>query len=239
MTTLTSPPQELQSLIDMRLDLVDRVLQDARLSRAERTGILQELEGQIQEQLDRRSSEPTREDVLAVLAELDPPEAFLDTLERGDDRPRPMVSRGATTRSASTASSSSSPVLAIWAGSLVGGVALLTAMLMTACVWFLPYAVLIGVGVIQLASFVGSGLGLFNLIGSRSHRVTRLERTVSIAAAATAPLALLLVAMMIAIFAETGVEGDMLICVLAGFVGGAWMHGAWLCAATLALLQRR
>jgi hypothetical protein len=234
---LTAAP-ELQSLIDLRLDLVDRVLQDARLSRAERTGILEELAGQIQEQLDRRSSEPTREDLLAVLAELDPPEAFQETFDGESDRPRPQPRSAANTSRRAPAAAPVS-ALGLWAGGLVGGVALATGLLLTTTVWLLPEAVLVIAGVIQLGSLVGSGLGLLNLVWSGDRPLTGLEKTVSISAIATAPLALMFVLALVIIFAEAGDFGEMFAFVIAGFVGGAWMHGAWMCGATAALMQRR
>jgi hypothetical protein len=67
----------LQMLIDSRLDTIDRMLL-GRLPRSERLEIVREVESQIFELLQERDSgELTREDILAVLARLDPPEAYL------------------------------------------------------------------------------------------------------------------------------------------------------------------
>lgn len=69
--------ESLQKLIDSRLDTIDRMLL-GRLSRQDRLTIVREVESQIHELLsERNSDELTREDVLAVLARLDPPEAYL------------------------------------------------------------------------------------------------------------------------------------------------------------------
>lgn len=86
-----------QALIDSRLDTIDRMLL-GRLPRGERLEIVREVESQIFELLQERSAgEPTREDVLAVLQRLDPPEAYLaDDIDRAS---RPAVGR----RSASMA----------------------------------------------------------------------------------------------------------------------------------------
>jgi hypothetical protein len=66
-----------QHLIDSRLDTIDRMLL-GRVSRQERLEIVREVEAQIFEQLhERGADEPSREDVLAVLGRLDPPEAYL------------------------------------------------------------------------------------------------------------------------------------------------------------------
>ena len=70
-------PELLQSLIDSRLDTIDRMLL-GRVGRAERMSIVREVESQIQELLGERDTDDfSREDVLAVLGRLDPPEAFL------------------------------------------------------------------------------------------------------------------------------------------------------------------
>ena len=94
MATITSVqvPELLQTLIDSRLDTIDRMLL-GRLPRAERLEIVREVESQIFELLQERiSDEPTREDVLAVLARLDPPEAYLPEELEGESgtRPRPQ-----------------------------------------------------------------------------------------------------------------------------------------------------
>ncbi len=85
--------ESLQTLIDCRLDTIDRMLL-GRLPRSERVEIVREVESQIFELLgERNSGELTREDVLAVLARLDPPEAYLP-----DEASRePLPRRGAAT----------------------------------------------------------------------------------------------------------------------------------------------
>ncbi len=72
----------LQSLIDSRLDTIDRMLL-GRVDRGERLAIVREVESQIDELLGERDADDlSREDVLAVLGRLDPPEAYLaDELE--------------------------------------------------------------------------------------------------------------------------------------------------------------
>src|SRR5262245_61484799 len=73
-TELDAP---LRALVERRLDGIDRVLLAAGVSRGERCGIVEEVEAQIYEMLARRADgPPTRQDVLAVLAALDPPEAY-------------------------------------------------------------------------------------------------------------------------------------------------------------------
>ncbi|APW59251.1 hypothetical protein [Paludisphaera borealis] len=69
----------LQTMIDARLDAIDRALL-GRVSRQERLNVVGEVEGRIHELLNDRCGpgvEPSRDDVLAVLSRLDPPEAYL------------------------------------------------------------------------------------------------------------------------------------------------------------------
>ena len=69
--------ESLQSLVDSRLDTIERMFL-GRVSRAERMAIVREVDSQIHELLGERDADDfSREDVLAVLARLDPPEAYL------------------------------------------------------------------------------------------------------------------------------------------------------------------
>ncbi len=78
MTVTTAQVSDaLQTLIDARLDTIDRMLL-GRVPRMDRLAIVREVEGQIYDLLQERGAdEPDRDDVLAVLARLDPPEAYL------------------------------------------------------------------------------------------------------------------------------------------------------------------
>lgn len=70
-------PRPLQRLVDAHLDTIDRMLL-GRVPRADRLGIVREVEGQIYDQLrERPGHELDREDVLTVLTQLDPPEAYI------------------------------------------------------------------------------------------------------------------------------------------------------------------
>jgi hypothetical protein len=85
--------ESLQTLIDCRLDTVDRMLL-GRLPRSERVEIVREVESQIFELLGAQNNdELTREDVLGVLGRLDPPEAYLPDEPRNE----PLARRGAAT----------------------------------------------------------------------------------------------------------------------------------------------
>jgi hypothetical protein len=79
-----------QILIDSRLDTIDRMLL-GRLSRQDRLAIVREVESQIHELIQAsETDELTREGVLAVLARLDPPEAYLPDETEGDGEPVSM-----------------------------------------------------------------------------------------------------------------------------------------------------
>lgn len=89
---------ELRNLIDARLDQIERVLLRVEVSYSERRHIVGEVEAQIFELLSRRSENPTREDVQAVLDSLDPPEAYVPEELRGrfadaTSNPRPDPNR--------------------------------------------------------------------------------------------------------------------------------------------------
>jgi hypothetical protein len=89
MTTNTA-----RALIDARLEAVERAL-FGRMSRAERLDIVGEVESRIDELLRESCSpgaEPSRDDVLAVLSRLDPPEAYLD-FESGEAFRQPSFER--------------------------------------------------------------------------------------------------------------------------------------------------
>ncbi len=91
MTTIATSPlsETLQSLVDARLDTIDRMLL-GRVNRHDRLAIVREVESQIFDLLQGRDPGPLdRDDVLAVLARLDPPEAYLpeDIDRRGPTGP--------------------------------------------------------------------------------------------------------------------------------------------------------
>ena len=90
MTTALAPTlaPALQALVDLRLDTIDRLLLN-HLPRQDRVNIVSEVEAQIFELLgEQGGEEPTRDDVLAVLARLDPPEAYVPEDAASLERPR-------------------------------------------------------------------------------------------------------------------------------------------------------
>jgi hypothetical protein len=89
MTTIAASPlsEALQALVDARLDTIDRMLL-GRVNRQDRLAIVREVESQIFDLLQRHDGAIDRDDVLAVLARLDPPEAYLPD-EDSIAEPRP------------------------------------------------------------------------------------------------------------------------------------------------------
>jgi hypothetical protein len=77
-------PSQVRTLLDEHLDGLERVLLTAGVSRPQRQAICEDVELQVREMLWARSqATPTVEQVRAVLAELDPPEAYLEAVGSG------------------------------------------------------------------------------------------------------------------------------------------------------------
>lgn len=106
-----------RQLIDARLDSIERALMAGGMPRGDRSQIVSAIEEQIVDMLNQQGSdEPTREDVLQVLAQIDPPEAYLDvnslgasgmaavTESGGHHRPVPTARQELATRPAETES---------------------------------------------------------------------------------------------------------------------------------------
>jgi hypothetical protein len=89
---------DLRILIDERLDAIERILLRVQVSYSERRSIVSEVETQIFELLSRKTDNPAREDVLAVLDSLDPPESYIPEELRSrlaDASPEPASPRPA------------------------------------------------------------------------------------------------------------------------------------------------
>jgi hypothetical protein len=167
MTVATAQISEsLQTLIDSRLDTIDRMLL-GRASRQDRLAIVREVESQIHELLQASDAdELTREDVLAVLARLDPPEAYIpDEIEGNVSSARVVIpSRLApTNRKGDLKVARLSGILGILALMLV----LLYPFAYLLAVNFGSFmpalALLLGTTALTFAvSFVGLGLGIYS-----------------------------------------------------------------------------
>jgi hypothetical protein len=94
MTTIAASPltDALQALVDARLDTIDRMLV-GRVNRQDRLAIVREVESQVFDLLQRHEGGPIdRDDVLAILARLDPPEAYLPDEDSAAEPRPPRVS---------------------------------------------------------------------------------------------------------------------------------------------------
>ena len=119
--------EALQILIDARLDTVDRMLL-GRVPRQDRLAIVREVESQIFELLPTRGDgELGRDEVLAVLARLDPPEAYLPEAGEGEAPTvrTPAAARPTTARSAPVVGSRSGKAAGILGLSMLGALFLL------------------------------------------------------------------------------------------------------------------
>ena len=68
---------QVRKRIDEHLDAIDRILTDSGMTRSERRNITDDVESQILDMLGARSGDdPTLAELEAILAELDPPEAY-------------------------------------------------------------------------------------------------------------------------------------------------------------------
>jgi hypothetical protein len=190
-----------QHLIDSRLDTIDRMLL-GRVSRQERLEIVREVEAQIFEQLrERGADEFSREDVLAVLGRLDPPEAYLPE-EEGERGPIPARISARPRASQDQPVRRGDPRIAKASG-ILGLVALAMILLGTPIVYGLAIAtqsefVLLGLGGANLAlCFVGAILAIALTIHSRLSSpwaiVGLVNGVLSILACVGAPFLILLI----------------------------------------------
>jgi hypothetical protein len=154
MTTMTAVglSDAVQALIDARLDTIDRMLL-GRVPRSDRLAIAREVEGQIHDLLaERGSDEPDRDDVLTVLARLDPPEAYLP--EESDGVPSavrvPAVPRAARTGRAAPPASRASGIVGLCALGLF----------VLALAFFVIGVLLSSVVLIYVGAFGATGLSL-------------------------------------------------------------------------------
>ncbi|WP_165249748.1 hypothetical protein [Paludisphaera soli] len=147
-------------LIDARLDAIDRALL-GRVSRAERLDVVGEVESRIDELLQGRvgsGREASRDDVLAVLSRLDPPEAYLGD-EAVEPHRDPFAGRPTSApRVVAAERDGTSPIAR--ASAILGGAAL-------ASFAFLPigYGVAVGLGSETFLFAVWGLVGLFMLLG--------------------------------------------------------------------------
>ncbi|MGE5193207.1 MAG: hypothetical protein ACM3U2_11985 [Deltaproteobacteria bacterium] len=146
---------EFRNLIDARLDAIEQILLRVQVSYSERRHIVGEVETQIFELLSRRGETFTREEVVAVLNSLDPPESYIPEELRGRLRDATIESAPAKPKGPRVSR------LAVGSAGLVGVLLLLAAVMMASS---MPQerdviAVYFGVNL-----FLASLLGFFALV---------------------------------------------------------------------------
>ena len=157
--------ESLQALIDSRLDTIDRLLLGS-VARQDRLAIVKDVETQIYELLqDRETEELDRDDVLAVLGRLDPPEAYLSE----ETRRQPVAVRGP--RGVVRLERDEDPRIARLSG-IVGLIALALVLIVAPLMFALAVALESGLGEFGIfgaviLSFVSSVVGLVLAIVSR------------------------------------------------------------------------
>lgn len=78
MASLEKMSAAAQSIIDRHLDAIETSLRASGMTRSERSSILEDVENQIREMLEKRTSgAPQENEVRAIIAELDAPESYL------------------------------------------------------------------------------------------------------------------------------------------------------------------
>jgi hypothetical protein len=143
-------PRTLQRLVDARLDTIDRMLL-GRLPRADRLAVVRDVEGQIFDLLgERPGHELDREDVLTVLARLDPPEAYIPE-EGGFEATAVLLPAARTVRSAPAAIDPAERKRATVVG--IVGVVLLSLVVLWPMVYFV--ALIFEVGELALFGLIG------------------------------------------------------------------------------------
>lgn len=162
---MTELVPSLQKLVDARLDNIERALMFTDTTRAERRQIVSAVEEQILEMLERLSrDEPSREDVLSILAQLDPPEAYVGTVAS-----HPLLSPGRDVPS--SALHPNGTASAKFNGLAIAAVTLATLSAVAAAGWWLLD--LPGLILVFLFAFPASVLGIVAICqvsGSRKHQ---------------------------------------------------------------------
>lgn len=237
---------ELERLIDERLDAVDRILSLSRTARSERMQILSDLESQIRDRLaSRTSEEPTRADLLAVLAELDPPEAYLDESVSISPAFRASgLSTGGSQRVAGDVLATSIPATKSEKGQLALGAGILVS---TGCV-LTPFSILIAnhgevfitqALALQVTILCGGFLAFLNLL--QNDVKSNINRLISWACVGATPWALYILINWIGAIQNVLVDAGQLVAIITHFfIPGCLMtHGIWLGFFTVRYMWKR
>ncbi len=166
-STATLLEPDLQKLIDARLDTIDRMLM-GRVPRTDRQAIIKEVESQIEELLSEKESDALGpEEILELLARLDPPEAYLVAGDP-EDLPRTPLLRALSSAHAKPGrkQGGSANRLALAAG-IVGILSLLFALTLPLATYLLALALQsegVLFGGLVLTVLLGLSTGIFALV---------------------------------------------------------------------------
>jgi len=114
MASLEKMSAAAQSIIDHHLDAIESSLRESGMTRSERSNILEDVENQIREMLEERTSgAPQENEVRAVIAELDAPESYLSPQDT--ETPRPALPETTTPPPSPCHLSKCAVIGALWA----------------------------------------------------------------------------------------------------------------------------
>lgn len=244
-TAMIALSPDLERLIDERLDAVDRILSLSRTARSERMQILDDLGSQIRDRLAAKNTEePTRADLLAVFAELDPPEAYLD--EEVSVSPTFRASQFANegnqrvagdALAAGIPTSHEKKLLAIWAGILtsVGCILAPSSWAILLATQSESFAITFSV-LLQLLLLAGSVLAIVNFL--QSGKKSDLNRLISGACLATIPWPIITGVAVIGLMLGSGNEYIGIINFYL-FPACAVTHGIWIAFFTIRYMLKR
>jgi hypothetical protein len=130
---------EVQARLDTHLDAIEQAMTQANASRSDRRNVVDEVEAQIRDMLaERCEGAATKADLEAVLAELDPPEAYGVEGAASDTTPSSSRNVNAASQdishSAQSAGSAPSPTTRLSRTAVIGFGALLLSMALIPCV---------------------------------------------------------------------------------------------------------
>lgn len=181
-------PVALRQMIDARLDNVERALMTQFMGRGDRQQILSAIEDQILEMLGQSAGEePTRDDLLNVLAKLDPPEAYLEMSDtRVTELSTMRTERHQVERNIAKFADSKKRVNM---PAVVGFVLTCVACLGAFSWWILSFYGLFIVAILTIAAGICGSIALYQFI---QHRYSQRGLWMALTASSSAPIVALL-----------------------------------------------
>jgi hypothetical protein len=154
----------LRTLVDERLDGIERALRTANMPRVERLKIVEDVERQLLDMLAEASDRPSRRDVLQALARLDPPEAYLAEQPQSassDNLPEPAANKADPLPRTGYSRLASSSLVVLGMTFIFFGVAIFGLFAHSAELW------IFGGSLALLSALISLGLGVAALVTLR------------------------------------------------------------------------